>query len=65
MPAASVPSTVEMAVAQKATTTEFHAAPVILAFATSAPYHSSEKPPQAVGMPDLLKDRTISTAMGR
>ena len=60
-----VPMTVEIAVDQTATMMEFHAAPVIFALAASAPYHSSEKPPQAVGMPDLLKDSTISTAIGR
>ena len=35
-----------------------------LGLLASLPYHSNEKPPQDVGNPDLLKDKTISTAMG-
>jgi hypothetical protein len=42
--ASNVPSTVEMAVAQVATTSEFHAAPMILGLSKSLPYQSKDLP---------------------
>ena len=53
-----------MMVDTTATIIELPAADRIFGLATSLPYHSVEKPVQAVGRPLLLKESTISTRIG-
>ena len=56
--------TLASAVEMTATIRELPAEAMILGLFRSRPYHSAENPPQAVGNPDLLKERTIRTAIG-
>ena len=63
--ASRVPSTTEIAVTKPATISEFLIAAISSSSPISSRYHCREKPSQTVGSPELLNERTTSTAIGR
>ena len=63
--ARAVPRTVASSVAEAATIRLLSVARRTAALPASLPYHSVEKPVQAVGRPARLNESTTSTAIGR